>query len=143
MDKYVPLQQRQQGVQLAQKFGHGAPVQTAAAKPARTAAAPAPRSPSPVVTQVRPAPAPVRTAAAPAGGGWKVQLGAFSSAANAQRAWGSLRSKVGPLAGLQPQYVAAGAVTRLQAGPVASREGANRVCSAAKAAGSACFPVAP
>jgi tetratricopeptide (TPR) repeat protein len=141
MDKYVPLQQRQQGVQLAQKFGHGGPVQTAAAQPARSAA-PAPRTASPVVTQIRPAavPAPSRPAA---GGGWRVQLGAFSSAANAQRAWATLRGKAGALGSLQPQYVSAGAVTRLQAGPVPSRDAANRVCAAAKAAGSACFPVAP
>jgi cell division septation protein DedD len=72
-----------------------------------------------------------------------VQLGAFGSPANAQRAWGTLRSKVGGLASLQPNYVSAGAVTRLQAGPLPSRAAADKVCAGAKAAGSACFPVAP
>jgi cell division septation protein DedD len=104
----------------------------AAPAPARSAsAAPAPRPAAP-----RPAPA-------RAGSSWKVQLGAFSTAANAQRQWSGLRGKVGALASLQPNYVAAGAVTRLQAGPLPTRAAADRVCAAAKAAGSACFPVAP
>ncbi|HEX8375607.1 MAG TPA: SPOR domain-containing protein, partial [Geminicoccaceae bacterium] len=88
--------------------------------------------------------APVRAATpAAAGGKWRVQLGAFGNAAGAQRAWAGLRSKVAALAPLQPQYVAAGAVTRLRAGPLTDRGAADRVCAAAKAAGAACFPVAP
>ncbi|HEX8064384.1 MAG TPA: SPOR domain-containing protein, partial [Allosphingosinicella sp.] len=55
--------------------------------------------------------------------------------------WAGQRGRLG--AGLQPQYVAAGAVTRLQAGPLPNRAAADRVCAAAKAAGAACFPVAP
>jgi tetratricopeptide (TPR) repeat protein len=144
MEKHIPLQQRQQGVQLSQKLGAGG-AQVAAAAPA-----PAPRAPAskPPVVPVNFSIAPGRTApaaAAPAAasGGWRVQLGAFGSAANAQRAWGTLRGKVGALASLQPRYVPAGAVTRLQAGPVANRAVADRLCAAAKAAGSACFPVAP
>ena len=77
------------------------------------------------------------------GRGWKVQLGAFSNAANARKAWDGLRAKAGGLAGLQPVFVAAGAITRLQAGPLPSRAAADKACGAAKAAGSACFPVAP
>jgi cell division septation protein DedD len=52
-------------------------------------------------------------------------------------------SRKAGFAGLQPIMTKAGAVTRLQAGPVASRAAADRICGAAKAAGSACFPVAP
>jgi cell division septation protein DedD len=81
------------------------------------------------------APAPIAT-----GGGWRIQLGAFSSAAGAHRAWDGVRGRLG---GLQPVYGAAGAVTRLQAGPLPNRAAAERACAAAKAAGSACFPVAP
>ena len=44
---------------------------------------------------------------------------------------------------LNPTYTAAGNFTRLQAGPLASRGAANQACTAVKAAGSACFPVAP
>lgn len=85
---------------------------------------------------VEPAPAPV----AVSGGGWRIQLGAFSSAAGAHRAWESVSARLG---GLRPIYGAAGAVTRLQAGPLPNRAAAERACAAAKAAGSACFPVAP
>lgn len=85
---------------------------------------------------------PARTeVAASEGGHWRIQLGAFSSAANARRAWESIRGK--GLGGLQPVFAPAGAMTRLQAGPLASKAAAEKACAAAKAAGSACFPVAP
>ncbi len=151
MERHIPADQRRQGVLLAQRMGApagpggmktnvfaSAPVAVAASRPAPVkapvkAATPAARRPAAV-----PAPA-----SASAGGRWRVQLGAFGSAANAQRAWASLKSRVRVLGSMQPNYVAAGAVTRLQAGPLASRVDADRVCQAAKAAGSACFPVAP
>jgi TPR repeat protein len=136
MDRYIPLAQRQQGIALANRM------QAGGAAPAAPAPAPAARTPR-VAAAVQPArAAPVQAAAAP-GGRWRVQLGAFGSAANARRAWDGLRSKVGALGSMQPAFVSAGAVTRLQAGPLASRGAADRVCAAAKAAGSACFPVAP
>jgi cell division septation protein DedD len=141
MEGFIPLEQRRQGNALAQNMGRGGPARGGIAAVARPAAPP--------VKAARPAPrpaapAPVRTAApAAAGGKWKVQLGAFGNAAGAQRAWAGLRSKVGALGSLQPQYVPAGAVTRLRAGPLADRAAADRVCAAAKAAGAACFPVAP
>jgi len=143
MEGFIPADQRRQGVALAQSMGRpvgpggmktnvfaSAPVAVPVARPAAVkAAGPAPR---------RPAPA---QAPASAGGRWRVQLGAFGSAGGAQRAWAGLRGRLG--AGLQPQFVSAGAVTRLQAGPLPSRAAADRVCAAAKAAGAACFPVAP
>src|SRR5688572_28949032 len=90
MDRFIPADQRKQGVALAQRMGGAnANVFASAAVAAPTArpapvktAAPAPR---------RPAPAP---AAAP-GGRWRIQLGAFGNAANAQRAWAGLKVKVG------------------------------------------------
>jgi cell division septation protein DedD len=169
MDKYIPLAQRQAGLKLAAAMEKNA-AQIASARPSRapqapgkvgqafvppsnpalqsTIEAPAPARSSqakPAAAKPAPAksaPAPVRVAAAQ-GGGWKVQLGAFGTAANAQRQWTALKGKVGALGSLQPHYASAGAVTRLQAGPLASRAAADRVCAAAKAAGSACFPVAP
>jgi uncharacterized protein len=89
-------------------------------------------APPPATPEPRPAPA--------AEGRWRIQLGAFSSAAGAHRAWDGVRGRLG---GLQPVYGAAGAVTRLQAGPLPNRAAAERACAAARAAGSACFPVAP
>jgi uncharacterized protein len=75
-----------------------------------------------------------------AGGRWRVQLGAFSTAAAAQSAWDMV---AGRLPGLSPTFSNAGAITRLQAGPLASKQAALSACNKARAAGSACFPVAP
>ena len=94
-------------------------------------------APSVAVHHNAPPPTPVAIAT---GGGWRIQLGAFSSPAGAHRAWDGIKGRLG---GLQPVYGAAGAVTRLQAGPLPNRAAAERACAAAKAAGSACFPVAP
>jgi cell division septation protein DedD len=145
MERFIPADQRRQGVALAQTMGRstgpgGMKTNVFASAPV---AVPTPRAPAKAAT-----PAPRRPAASPApapapGGRWRVQLGAFGSAANAQRAWAGLKGKVGAFASLRPNYVAAGAVTRLQAGPLANRAAADRVCAAAKSAGAACFPVAP
>jgi cell division septation protein DedD len=92
---------------------------------------------------VRPAPvrpAPVKVAAA-ADGAWRIQLGAFGNEANAQKLWNSLENRVSELASLQPYLKAAGNVTRLQAGPFASRSAAEAMCSKVKASGQACIAV--
>ena len=102
----------------------------AAAQAAKLAGKPAPAAPKPV---------PI---AAP-GGKWRVQLGAYSSPGAARTAWTAVSGKAAGLRGLQPSYEQAGAVTRLRVGPLANRGAATRACAAAKAAGSACFPVAP
>ena len=165
MDRYVSLQDRQRGLELARTLeaqAARAPVTattvaaaapTAAAAPARTAgAAPArtaPATPAPVRTA--PAPAPVRTAPAAAattvaarpatpaaapvtGGGWRVQLGAFRESGGAQALWSQVRAK---FPGRTPEYVQAGAVTKLLVGPYASSAEATRACSAVKS----CLPV--
>lgn len=138
MEKIVPLAQRKQGIALAQKWGTPA---ASAPPPARSAATPA-RSQPPARAVA--AATPPRAAQSPAAAGkWRVQLGAFGSAANAQRHWNAVRAKAGSLSALQPAFVPAGGVTRLQAGPLASRAAADKACAAARAAGSACFPVAP
>jgi uncharacterized protein len=147
MDKYIPLQQRQQGLALARSMEQPA----AAAAPLRqprpagaVARAPVPASRPAQPVAAAPAPrVPASPARAAAAGAWRIQLGAFGNATNARRHWDSVRAKAGALASLKPNFVPAGAVTRLQAGPVASRAAADRLCAAAKAAGSACLPVAP
>ena len=194
MDKYIPLDQRKQGLTLASQYRADAqhtpsPSEIASAAPTRairpvpmppSAAAPvapmrdtrsappgasypqpgvSPRAPAvtpPTVTPPmhraespppNPAPAPAaRTASTPAprtGGGWRVQLGAFSSEANARHLWESLSPRVPSLRGGQPSLVHAGTVTRLQAGSFASSADAARVCTEVKRAGNACLPVAP
>ena len=77
--------------------------------------------------------APARSAA----GGWRVQLGAFSEAGNAHAQWSRLSGHFG---GVDPAYVKAGKVTRLQAGPFRSKADAQRACAAARVA---CVVVAP
>jgi cell division septation protein DedD len=88
------------------------------------------------------APAPARPIATP-GGRWRVQLGAYSNAGAARTTWNAVSKRIGALGGLQPSFEQAGAVTRLRVGPLGDRAAATRVCAAAKAAGQACFPVAP
>lgn len=142
MERFIPVEQRLQGTTLAQSMGRGGPARGGIASLARPAAPPVKVAARPAARPA--APPPARTAApAAAGGKWRVQLGAYGNAGGAQRAWAGLKSKVGALGALQPNYVAAGAVTRLQAGPLASRAAADRVCAAARSAGAACFPVAP
>ena len=145
MEPSLSAEDRARGAELARALPSAAP-------PTQLAAAPPP--PTPAVTQSRP-PEPPRTtpqtrtttttttttrtqpAPATAGGRWRIQLGAFSSEANARRAWGAIS---GRLAGLQPYVVRAGAVFRLQAGPLANRAAADRACGQAR---QACFPVGP
>jgi cell division septation protein DedD len=147
MDRFIPIAQRRQGLALAQQMERA---QGSAPPPPRSPAArPTPPAPTAALASAAPTPRPtVRSAPpaprpAPAASGWRVQLGAFGSAANAQKAWAALRGKVGALAGLRAITVQAGPVTRLQAGGLANRAAADRLCAAARAAGSACFPVAP
>ena len=154
MEQHLSPEDRARGAELAQAMAGAAPTRVAsAAPPLRTPSVP-PRPPRVAGTQLPPsavaqpprretrqapsasAPAPTPGLASP-GGRWRVQLGAFSSEANARRAWGQVSSR---LPGLEPRYERAGAVVRLQAGPLGSRASADRACAAAR---QACFPVAP
>ena len=131
MDEMMPLEQRQQGVALAKAAATGkAAAKSVAVKP--VVAKPVARPPA--VTAKAPPP----TVAA--SGGWRVQLGAFSKRGSAEALFRSLSK--GSLAGRQPYYVAAGAVTRLQAGPFATKAEAAAACARLSARGQACFPVA-
>ncbi len=110
------------------------------------APAPAPTPITPGVTYAEPTPAapvaPVATAApvqAAVSGDWRVQLGAFSEENKAKNLWNSLESRVSALSGLQPYLVKAGGITRLQAGPFATRAEAESMCSSVKAAGNDCI----
>ena len=181
MDQYVPIQQRQQGVQLAVELGSqadatrarqlaavdlgtqvpgsaapaGPPIKgptvasaseaagqaqrsspaTAGADYARPpVAAPAP-TPRPVV---KPAPTPA-PAPSSAGGSWRVQLGAFGVASNADAMWAKVKGRP-ELAGHPRLNVKAGAVTKLQAGGY-SQAGAQAACANLKAAEIACAAV--
>lgn len=155
MDQHIPEADRARGSRLADAIPRAtAPVALAASDPPPGAPAatpgpgrprvvstdipasspPAPRTPTRPAASAAPAPRPATPAS---GGRWRIQLGAFSTEANARRAWDGLRAR---LPGLQPSFVRAGAVFRLQAGPLASRAAAEQSCAAAR---QACFPVAP
>lgn len=165
MDRYIPTEQRQKGLVIARAMEEQAskPVAVAAATPtlrapARPApvirptdlppstpqssepmmGAPEPVMAKPVASPPKPAPQPAIT-----GKGWRVQLGAFGEGATARTLWKTLERRHDALGGLQPFLVVAGPVTRLQAGPLASKAAANALCATLKSNGQACLPVAP
>ncbi len=104
------------------------------------ASQPAPSPDRPVNDRIAAHPVQPRPAVQPApqrGGDWKIQLGAFSSQANAQTQWSRVRGKLGSA---QPVYAKAGSVIRLQASGYPSKAAAQKACSAA---GVSCVVVAP
>ena len=129
---------------------------TAAAQPAvittRPVAAPAPApgpmpapaparvtvAATPVAAPRAPAPVPAAAPAPRVGGNWRVQLGAFGVAANADRMWNQLSGNPA-LAGTRKTLVPSGKVTRLLATGFASEADANRACAALKRQGQACI----
>lgn len=190
MDKYIPLQQRQQSVALASELAGAAqqaresqlaafdldatvpsPHSTppASARAAHTARAPQavspesaaataeraaesprtagadyarPRTPE-VVTLPKskppaPAAAPAPVSPSASSGAWRVQLGAFGVAANAEALWSRVKARP-ELAGRSKLLVPTGKVTKLQAGGFASEAEARAACSRLAAAGFACI----
>lgn len=108
---------------------------TAAAKPAPT---PAPTPAPAPIPATAPAPRPVQVAAS---GDWRAQLGAFGQPGNAQSLWNSLEQRNSRLASLTPFLVKSGNLTKLQAGPFATRGEAEQFCTLMKSSGQACIPV--
>jgi TPR repeat protein len=154
MERHIGSADVARGREMAEAMARQAPPPAIAladaAPPTRQpSVAPTPLSPSAAANAPEPAPpaarptAPAARPAAPAAtlasaaGRWRIQLGAFGTEANARAAWNGV---AGRLPGLQPHYVRAGNVFRLQAGPLADRAAAARACAAAR---QACFPVAP
>jgi TPR repeat protein len=70
--------------------------------------------------------------------GWRVQVGAFSSRANADRLWAQLKAAP-PLA---PQFRYDGRVTRLQIGPFDSPAQADAFCRKVRSVSRDCFRIA-
>lgn len=145
MDRYIPAPDRQKGIELARQWDKQRPQLASAApvKPAVVPPAAAKSSPKPAPVAAKPKTAAVAATPKPATGGkWRVQLGAFGNPAAAQSLWSKL-SKQPSLGGLSPDYVKAGAVTRLQATGIASAATASQVCASVKAAGNPCLVVKP
>jgi len=130
MDKMMPVKDRKKGLAIA----------LAAAKPAATAkpvatvrASAAPKLAIPAKARVKTV-APVTPARPPKGApwvavttssGWRIQLGAFGTRGAAQALFGRLGPSLG---GAKAYYIPAGDMTRLQAGPFASRAAATDAC---------------
>ena len=203
MDQMIPLEQRQQGIAMAQAMQKKAaslrgsqlaaadlgaprmapsaptimpsPVPPSVAQgndtphrapprptPATAGAsyAPVTTPASPSVPRVRPAAPAARPAIAPAPkpapsaapavvstpeagtGRWRVQLGAFGQASNANALWSRASART-ELAGKRRIDVPGSSVTRLQAGGFASEAAANKACAGLKAAGFVCVVVKP
>ncbi|WP_287979732.1 SPOR domain-containing protein [Sphingomonas sp.] len=113
---------------------------------------PAPGKPAPAATQAKQVakaggdktPGPVARAAKPPlapkprpTGEWRIQIGAFSTQANAEAQWAKVH---GRLAGAQPAYVKAGNVIRLQAVGYGDKARAQRACTTS---GVSCVVIAP
>ncbi len=154
LDQYIPLDQRQRGLRLAQVFDNaadkgvdpvGTPIAVTPTAPSRVAGAPKPPVIKPDVYKplVVAAVTPAQRAAVAVGGAWRVQLGAFGNASGASALWRSLQGRIGALGPYQSFIIPAGAVTRLQAGPLPNRAAADKLCASVKAVGNACLVVAP
>jgi len=100
-----------------------------AAAPAQVASAPAPKGST--VTPVPAALAPRKQ------GNWRVQLGAFGVASNADKLWTQVGSHAA-LAGTRKTLVPSGNLTRLLATGFSSEAEAGRACAALKREGKAC-----
>ena len=110
---------------------------------------PAPRRQEPTARTSTPAvsPAAAPTGTSAGGGGYGIQLGAFSSEDKARQEWGVLVGRFGAqLQGLTPRVVAAsaasGAVFRLQA-QTRDEAHAREICAALRQQSQACVPVIP
>lgn len=92
---------------------------------------------TPRVAAAAPAPAPVAQASRTSGP-WRIQLGAFSVAGNAERLWSSLSSR-SEIAGRERLLVPAGRVVKLLAGGYGSRDEAAQACSSLQRSGQDCL----
>lgn len=119
LDKLMPVAERKKGVAIA-------------LAQATKGKAPAAKS--------APAARPAR-ATSGASGPWRIQLGAFSQRSSADTLFRRLSGSA-PVAGRRSFLVPAGAVTRLQVGPFATRAEAASACAALSGRGQPCFPVA-
>jgi uncharacterized protein len=117
------------------------PAAVAVTAPTRTPQSVTPPVPTPAPVPVA-APAAARSVApatpARTGGSWRVQLGAFGVAANADRLWGQLSGNPA-LAGTRKVLVPGSNVTRLHAVGFATKADAENACARLKAQGQACI----
>jgi cell division septation protein DedD len=132
MDQLIPVEDRRQGLAVAQDL--------ASRQSSRAAASPAPAAPGKAAAARKvsaPAAATAPQARTATSGAFRIQLGAFRDRAAAT----SLYSKLSPrLGGAAMTLVPSGTMTRLQVGPYATRAAASAACAALRP--QPCFPVA-
>lgn len=163
MDRYIPLEDRQRGVSLATELGQqidanrqrqiaSADLGMPDAAPAASPSAPAPALKATALAKAPPAakhPAPSNEPKHEAAqhdaptpktgsGPWKLQLGAFGVASNADAQWAKVR-RMPEVAGHPRINLPTGKVTRLLAGDY-SAEDAKAACRKLSAAGISCLP---
>ncbi|MFN3989747.1 MAG: SPOR domain-containing protein [Erythrobacter sp.] len=109
-----------------------------AAVPRTVTVAPAAPAPAPASAPVRVAAQVSAVPATGASGNWRVQLGAFGTAANADKLWNQLAGNPA-LNGTRKALVPAGNVTRLHAVGFASKAAAEQACVRLKQQGQACL----
>jgi cell division septation protein DedD len=136
LDQILPLDQRKKAVAVAMAKAKATPPPRS--KPASTPRKAAVPAAAPAKPAIPVAAAPSAVPAGQASGPWRIQLGAFSQRGAAE---GLFRKLSGALPGKRAFYVPAGAVTRLQVGPFATRAAASAACSGLSGRGQACFPV--
>lgn len=94
-----------------------------------------------VVTLDQPGqPAPAKPAK-PRKTSWRVQVGAFSSRANAERLWARLKLDRPPA--LAPSFRSDGRLTRVQIGPFDTAAGADAFCRRVRSMSGDCFRISP
>lgn len=135
LDQLMPASERQRALALARSVPTGSPVppRQKQIKVAIAKAPPAPRAAQ--VATAKPPSSPVRQQIQVTGGGWTIQLGAFSNRASAEALY---RKLSGAVIGMQPHYVAVGSMTKLRVGSFNTRAQATAACQSLK--GQACFP---
>ncbi|QDM41531.1 SPOR domain-containing protein [Altererythrobacter sp. TH136] len=108
------------------------------ARPARAQVAAAPPVRERAQVQAARAASPARAEAPDTSGPWKVQLGAFAVAGNADRLWSQLTGR-SVLSGKSKVTMRSGRLTRLLAAGWATQGDAQGACNALKAAGQGCI----
>lgn len=138
MDSVMPLEQRREGVALAQSMLNRTLASEIKGQPKPSATKPEPAKIAQAKPPARPKPASVPSAepVVAVNGRWRIQLGAFGQRKSAETLYSKLSGKLG---GKQAYYIPAGPVVRLQAGPYESRAAASATC--ARLAPQACFAV--
>ncbi len=112
------------------------PPRVAASEASRPIAVATPRPALPAVRQTATPASSVPTTSGP----WRIQLGAFSVAGNADALWNRVRTRP-EVAGHPQLMVPAGKATKLQAGGYATQEAAQSACSRLTSAGFTCIAV--